>query len=68
MALIWHGAARAETVVNLGPLALIQPLLQVNYGLGITGNYKCYPALATRDQKYRECRAAKSRAEAERAA
>jgi transposase len=27
MALIWHGAARAEEVVNLGPLALIQPLL-----------------------------------------
>src|SRR6516225_7522758 len=27
MTLIWHGAARAEEVVNLGPLALIQPLL-----------------------------------------
>ena len=27
MTLLWHGAARAEEVVNLGPLALIQPLL-----------------------------------------
>jgi hypothetical protein len=27
MTLTWHGAARAEEVVNLGPLALIQPLL-----------------------------------------
>ena len=27
MAFTWHGAARAEAVVNLGPLALIQPLL-----------------------------------------
>ena len=27
MTLFWHGAARAEEVVNLGPLALIQPLL-----------------------------------------
>jgi transposase len=27
MTLVWHGAARAEDVVNLGPLALIQPLL-----------------------------------------
>jgi len=27
MTLVWHGAARAEEVVNLGPLALIQPLL-----------------------------------------
>jgi hypothetical protein len=27
MTLTWHGAARAEAVVNLGPLALIQPLL-----------------------------------------
>src|SRR5215471_19042027 len=27
MAFTWHGAARAEEVVNLGPLALIQPLL-----------------------------------------
>src|SRR5215471_1094802 len=27
MALVWHGAARADEVVNLGPLALIQPLL-----------------------------------------
>src|SRR5499427_5803353 len=27
MTLIWHSAARAEEVVNLGPLALIQPLL-----------------------------------------
>ena len=27
MSLIWHGVARAEEVVNLGPLALIQPLL-----------------------------------------
>src|SRR5262249_19648306 len=27
MAFTWHGTARAEAVVNLGPLALIQPLL-----------------------------------------
>ena len=27
MTLTWHGLARAEEVVNLGPLALIQPLL-----------------------------------------
>jgi hypothetical protein len=27
MTLTWHGAARPEEVVNLGPLALIQPLL-----------------------------------------
>ena len=27
MSLIWHGVARAEEVVNLGPLALLQPLL-----------------------------------------
>ena len=27
MTLFWHGAARAEEVVNLGPLALIHPLL-----------------------------------------
>jgi hypothetical protein len=27
MTLTWHGAARGEEVVNLGPLALIQPLL-----------------------------------------
>ena len=27
MSLIWHGGARAEEVVNCGPLALIQPLL-----------------------------------------
>jgi len=27
MSLIWHGGAHAEEVVNLGPLALIQPLL-----------------------------------------
>ena len=27
MTLLWHGAARADEVVNLGPLALIQPLL-----------------------------------------
>src|SRR6516225_12050434 len=27
MAFTWHGAARAEAVVNLGPLALIHPLL-----------------------------------------
>src|SRR5262245_26549278 len=27
MTLTWHGAARTEEVVNLGPLALIQPLL-----------------------------------------
>ena len=27
MTLTWHGTARAEEVVNLGPLALIQPLL-----------------------------------------
>src|SRR5262249_8704862 len=27
MAFTWHGAAHAEAVVNLGPLALIQPLL-----------------------------------------
>jgi hypothetical protein len=27
MTLTWHGAARADEVVNLGPLALIQPLL-----------------------------------------
>jgi hypothetical protein len=27
MTLLWHGAARAEEVVNLGPLALLQPLL-----------------------------------------
>jgi hypothetical protein len=27
MALIWQGAARADEVVDLGPLALIHPLL-----------------------------------------
>ena len=27
MAFTWHGTARTEAVVNLGPLALIQPLL-----------------------------------------
>jgi hypothetical protein len=27
MALVWHGTARVDEVVNLGPLALIQPLL-----------------------------------------
>src|SRR5215471_2615340 len=27
MAFTWHGAAHAEAVVNLGPLALIHPLL-----------------------------------------
>ena len=27
MTLAWHGTARAEEVINLGPLALIQPLL-----------------------------------------
>jgi transposase len=28
MAMMWHGAATADRVLNLGPLALIQPLLQ----------------------------------------
>src|ERR1700674_4565849 len=27
MTLTWHGLARAEEVVDLGPLALVQPLL-----------------------------------------
>jgi hypothetical protein len=28
MTLTWHGAAQATEVINLGPLALLQPLLQ----------------------------------------
>jgi hypothetical protein len=37
MAFTWHGAARAEAVVNLGPLALIQPLLEQLDIAGIIG-------------------------------
>ena len=28
MCFTWHGAARAEEVLNLGPLALLSPLLE----------------------------------------